>query len=142
MSSSRDDSELRRDPAATDDAPSSAAPRRPPRVWLAELEPALASLLAEWLGEAGMQVLSGPAPDADLLVVGVPFPRQGMPPALRSLVARCPSAPVLALSGTLLGSVDSRGATARALGVSSLLATPVGREAWLAEVNRLLGRTP
>jgi hypothetical protein len=135
MSSSRDDSELRRD------APAAAA-RGVPRVWLAELEPALASLLAEWLGEAGMQVLSGPAPDADLLVVGVPFPRQGMPSALRSLVARCPSAPVLAMSGTLLGSVDSRGATARALGVSSLLATPVGREAWLAEVNRLLGRTP
>jgi CheY-like chemotaxis protein len=110
-----------------------------PVVLLAGIEPALAALLAEWLAEAGIRALAAGRPEqVHLVVVDIPFPRQGAPTLLQGLATAWPHAPVLALSATFFASVAARGAVARELGVASVMAKPVNREAWLAEVKRLL----
>jgi hypothetical protein len=113
-------------------------------VWLIGMEPELSSLLAEWLHEAGLRAamahVSEPPVPADLIVVDIPFPRRGLPPQVRAVARACPDTPLLALSSTLLAGVDPHGLVARHLGVHAVLATPVERETWLAEVARLLER--
>jgi DNA-binding response OmpR family regulator len=122
---------------------------RPPVVWLAEIEPELAALLAEWLAEVGIVALgAGGSAEGelawpqrvDLVVVDIPFPRLGAPAQLQGLTLAWPHAPVLALSGTFFANVAARGAVARELGVAGVMAKPVSRDAWLTEVRRLLER--
>ncbi len=120
-------------------------PMAPAVVRLFDLEPALAALLVEWLAESGLPARVEIADDADtmsrppdLLVVDIPFPRQGAPERLRALAAAWPGVPVLALSPTFFAGVAARGAVARQLGVAAVLASPLAREGWLAAVGRLL----
>ena len=139
--------------SSPDDDPdsSSAACAAPPGVGraavvlLIDLEPALAALLGEWLAGTGVQTRALRAADVpglnaavDLIVVDIPFPRQGASPALQQLARARPGTPILALSSTFFTGVAAGGEVARQLGVAAVLAAPVGREAWLAAVARLL----
>lgn len=111
-----------------------------PTILVLDADPALFGLLREWLAELG-QVAAGGADataDCDLVVVDVPFPRQGEATPLRRLVAARPGTPVLALSPTFFAGIDAHGALARSLGVAGVLPTPVRREALVAAVRRLL----
>jgi CheY-like chemotaxis protein len=143
MSPPADDSPARSDP----DPAASAAARPPPRVLLVDLEPALAGLLAEWLHQAGIEARAARGASADalpsraeLLVIDIPYPRQGPPPRLQALALAWPGTPILALSATFLAGVAARGEVARQLGVAAVLATPLSRADWLAAVRRLLER--
>ena len=119
-----------------------------PSVLLVDIEPALAGLLAEWLHQDGIHACAarGPLADAlpgcaELLVIDIPFPRQGASPRLQALALAWPGTPILALSSTFFAGVAARGEVARSLGVAAVLATPVSRDDWLAAVRRLLERS-
>jgi DNA-binding response OmpR family regulator len=130
-----------------DTAPASPAPPSSPRarVLLRGADPALATLLAEWLGDIADLVLepqppTAAPPRADLHILDVPFPRRAdLPSGLRE--ARGRGVPVLMLSPTFLGAIDCHGPVAAALGVDGVLPKPVARDALLAAVRRLLARS-
>lgn len=115
-------------------------PSRPWRIRVADADPALLGLLAEWLADDADVAAFDPSDPAtvDLLLVDVPFPRQAAPDALRRMIDARPGVPVLALSPTFFGGVASRGAAARQLGVAAVLAQPVARDALIAAVRELL----
>jgi DNA-binding NarL/FixJ family response regulator len=111
-----------------------------PTILVLDADPALLGLLREWLAELG-QVAAGRGDarvDCDLVVVDVPYPRQGESNPLRGLAAAHPGTPVLALSPTFFAGIDAHGAVARSLGVAGVLPKPVAREALVAAVRRLL----
>lgn len=116
---------------------------RSPRVLVVDTDPALAALISEWLTAAGCEVFVGTADDPvnggafDLILVDVPFPRQGSPGSLCRVMDAHPLTPVVALSSTFFAGVDGSGTVARALGVSSVLPMPVDRDALIAVVRRL-----
>jgi CheY-like chemotaxis protein len=115
-----------------------------PKILVMDADPALLGLLDEWMADLA-EVTSGRSEsaeggDCDLLVVDVAFPRQGESNPLRRLAGRYPHTPVLALSSTFFHGIDAHGAVARSLGVAGVLPKPVGREALLAAVRRLLSR--
>lgn len=117
-----------------------------PRILVVNADPALLGLLGEWLAELGHVaprrgdgVAAGEA-DCDLLVVDVPFPRQGESTPLRRLADAHPGTPVLALSSTFFTGIETHGAVARSLGVAGVLPKPVAREALVAAVRHLLPR--
>jgi CheY-like chemotaxis protein len=119
--------------------------REAARVLLVDIEPALAGLLAEWLQQAGIGVQAARGAEAnalpcqtDLLVIDIPFPRQGPTPRLQALALAWPATPILALSATFFAGVAAAGQVAQRLGVAAVLATPVARADWLATVQRLL----
>ncbi len=115
-----------------------------PTVLLLDTDPALRGLVSEWLADGGYQVHHDePRPDAggtppDLIVVDVPFPRQGGSDRLRRLADHHPGTPVLALSPTFLSGAGRHGAVARELGVAGVLPKPLTRDALLVAVTRLL----
>lgn len=74
----------------------------------------------------------------DLVIVDVPFPRQGGLDLLRRVGNEHPNTPILALSPTFFGSIACAGAVARALGVASVLPKPVSREALISAARNLL----
>jgi CheY-like chemotaxis protein len=101
-------------------------------------------LLREWLADAGWRVVVDLALDAlpatayALVLVDVPFPRQGRStPALARLAADHAGTPVLALSATFHSSVERSGAVAQALGVAGVLPKPIRRETLVAAVRHL-----
>ena len=120
------------------------APRRA-RALLVDVDPALATLVAEWLDAIGVDS-AVPARtgfdgcDADVVIVDVPYPRQEGARRLRELNAALPAPPILALWPTFFAGVAASGSVARELGVAGVLATPVRREALVAAVQRLLER--
>ncbi len=128
------------------DSPAGGGPARPPPcVLLVDLEPALATLLAEWLQQDGVAACvarglrtEGLPRRPELLVTDIAFPRQGPTPRLQALGLAWPGTPILALSPTVFAGRTAGGETARRLGVAALLATPLAREDWLAAVRRLL----
>lgn len=137
MSASRADPALAAAAAAS--LPEADAARR--SVLLADLEPALQALLQTWLGEIGLRgaPADAVAPVAPaLLLIGLPYPRQGSTARLRELARAWPGVPVIALSPTLLAGVAARGDVARQLGVQAVLATPVARDALLGAVRAVL----
>lgn len=108
---------------------------------LADIEPAFEELIAQWLRDAGLHVLAEAPPPplrVDLLLVDLPFPRQGASPRLQQLADAHPGTPVLALSPTLFAGVAPRGDVARALGVAAVLPIPVTRDGLLAAVRGVL----
>lgn len=113
-----------------------------PTVLLLDTDPALRGLVSEWLLDGGYHVRHDePAPGPtrpDLIVVDVPFPRQGGSDRLRRLADRHPGTPVLALSPTFLSGAGRHGAVARELGVAGVLPKPLTRDALLVAVTRLL----
>lgn len=133
-------------PSAPAAARSAAAPEQRPHVLVVEADCSLFGLLEEWLGAEGCTVAyecacHQPGPErVDLVVVDVPFPRQGGLELLQRVSSKYPQAPVIALSPTFFASVECAGAVARALGVASVLPKPLAREALAAAVRRLLQR--
>ena len=114
------------------------------RVLVVDADSALFGLIEEWLGAAGHRVTSHNAGDGsararvDLIVVDIPFPRQGGLDLLRRVAAEHPGTPIVALSSTFFAGVGSHGAVARTLGVAAVLPKPVKREALIAAVGELL----
>lgn len=117
-------------------------PPRPPRVLLIDVEPAVAALLAEWLGALGCSVETGTGvatPERfDLAIVDVPFPRSGGVDLIRRLAAGHPTTPILALSPCFFGGIECTGALAHALGVACVLPQPGTHEALINAVRRLI----
>jgi len=120
------------------------AESQPPRVLVVDADPALLALLDEWLADHGCSVVherdagDSTQDDYDLVVVDVPFPRQGGSDVLRRVAKGNPGAPVLALSSSFFAGIDASGTIARTLGVAGVLAKPVTRDALIAAVDRLL----
>jgi two-component system phosphate regulon response regulator OmpR len=109
-----------------------------------DADAALLGLLEEWLGNHGHSVVQERADVGlererfDLVVVDVPFPRQGGLTVLRRIQNEHPRTPILALSSTFFAGVERNGAIARTLGVASVLPMPVTRETLIATVRKLL----
>lgn len=117
-----------------------------PRVHVVDADRTLVALIDEWLSEAGC-IVSGDGPEAagagdfDLVVVDVPYPRQGGREQLQDLSRLFPGRPILALSSNFFPGIDCHGPIAREIGATCVLAKPFAREALIHAVNRLLGRT-
>jgi CheY-like chemotaxis protein len=117
------------------------AERAPRRVLLCDIEPAMAALFAEWLGADGLQAdadASRPEPPAALILIELPFPRQGGALRLRELARTWPGVPLVVLSPTLLPGVAPQGEVARTLGAAAVLPAPVSRAALRAAVAQVL----
>ena len=113
------------------------------RVLVADADCALYGLLEEWLAGEGFELSGACAPDEpardgyDLIVVDVPFPREGVE-MLRRLGREHPGTPIVALSAAFFPSVEASGALARELGVAAVLPKPVTREALISAASRVL----
>jgi DNA-binding response OmpR family regulator len=112
----------------------------PVRILVVDADCALYGLLEEWFAASGWQLVGACAPDesderCDLIVVDVPFPREGND-VLKDLAGDFPGTPVIALSATFLPGASA--GLARELGVANVLAKPVTREAMLAAVREAL----
>lgn len=111
------------------------------RALVLDADDALAELLAEWLGERGCAVeRDARAGRFDFIVADVPDLRAGGARTLRPLAEAHPGTPILALSSSFLAGVEADGTVARWLGVASVLAKPVSRDALLGAIERLLAR--
>ena len=116
-------------------------------VLIVDTDPALRGLLEEWLGECDCALSyacrdeaaqAPPAGRFELLVVDIPYPRQGGLELLQRLASEHPGTPIVVLSPTFFGSVGCAGALARTLGVARVLPKPLSREALLAAARELL----
>jgi CheY-like chemotaxis protein len=106
------------------------------KVLLVEADPALRGLVEEWLSDADWRVVED---HPDVVLVDLPAPREQGPSAIRRVSNAHPHAPVVALSSSFFDGIESNGAIARALGVSSVLPKPLTRDALLAALRRALG---
>lgn len=91
----------------------------------------MASLLAEWLATIGMSAdtdAERTEPPAALILIDLPFPRQGGRERLTRLSDTWSGVPVVALSSTLLPHVPPRGEVANALGAAAVLPSPLSRD--------------
>jgi len=101
-------------------------------------------LLGQWLATLGCSVVPEPAaggeppPDADLVIVDVPFPRQGGVDLVRRIAAQHPTTPILALSTNFFSGIECCGPVARTLGVDCVLPKPATREALATAVRLVL----
>jgi len=116
------------------------------RVFVVDADTALIGLLDEWLAGEDCVVVDertdgGAAKERyDLVIVDVPFPREGGADLLRRIARDHPATPVLALSSAFFGGIGCRGPIARALGVTCVLPKPASREALTRVVRELLSR--
>src|SRR5262245_34957414 len=108
------------------------------RIKVVDGDPALRELIDEWLAEQGYSVVQD---RPDLVVVDLPFSRDRGLQLLWSVAQAHAGVPMIALSSTLLSGCESCGAVARQLGVATVLAKPLTREALLAAVGRALTPT-
>lgn len=115
-----------------------------PRVLVIEADASLRELLGEWLAECGCAPQLVPSPGLaagsrfDLVVVDVPFPRQGGCGLLRQVTREQPDTPVMVLSPTFFGSVACAGALAQAMRVSRVLPKPLTRDTLVGAVRQIL----
>lgn len=79
-----------------------------------------------------------PAPAVDLVVVDLPFPRQGGVDLIKRINSRHPATPILALSSSFFSRIECCGPVARDLGVDCVLPKPATREAIAAAIRRVL----
>src|ERR1043166_2195000 len=97
---------------------------RSSRVIAVDVDSALFGLLEEWLAAAGYGVTLEQSGDEavtgqpDVLLVDIPFPRQGGMDSLRRVASRYPATPILVLSSTFFAGIDGNGAVGRKLGVA------------------------
>jgi CheY-like chemotaxis protein len=137
--------------STTDPAPpaveaGAAAAPHAPRVAVLNAEGPLIGLLQSWLGAEGCSVIAdevdrpGPAASVDLVIVDLPFPRQGGVDFVRHIAGRHPGVPILAMSSTFFARIECCGPVAQALGVDSVVPQPASREALVQAVQRLLKR--
>ena len=115
----------------------------PARILVVDDDPALIGLLEEWLAEHACVVASARSDHAarepfDLVLVDVPFPRQGGLALLQRIAGEHPGVPMLALSSTFFAGVECSGEVAHSLGVASVLPKPLAREALVSAVRKLL----
>lgn len=101
-------------------------------------------LLEQWLQGLGCEVLPAstedqtPAPAVDLVIVDLPFPRQGGVDLVKRINSRHPATPIVALSSNFFPRIECCGPVARDLGVDCVLPKPATREALAAAVRRVL----
>jgi CheY-like chemotaxis protein len=101
-------------------------------------------LLEEWLRGMGCEVVTLPpdagaaAPAVDLVIVDLPFPRQGGVDLVKRITSRHPATPILALSSNFFSRIECCGPVARDLGVDCVLPKPATREAIAAAIRRVL----
>jgi CheY-like chemotaxis protein len=100
-------------------------------------------LLEQWLQGIGCDVVADPgadadAPPVDLVIVDLPFPRQGGVDLVKRITSRHPATPIVALSSNFFSRIECCGPVARALGVDCVLPKPATREAIAAAVRRVL----
>ena len=101
-------------------------------------------LLEQWLQDLGCKVVppssdgNAPAPSVDLVIVDLPFPRQGGVDSVKRITSRHPATPILALSSNFFSRIECCGPLARDLGVDCVLPKPATREAIAAAVRRVL----
>src|SRR5690348_11193239 len=111
------------------------------RVLALNTDESILALLAEWLSGRGYEVMVDCGEAAcdgfDLIVVDVPFPRQGGQEMVKRVAAAYPGSPILAISSNFFPDVKSDGAVARALGVASVLPKPLTRDLLTAAVDQL-----
>src|SRR5512138_1380715 len=118
-----------------DDGPrKTAAPMR--RVRLVDADSAWRGLLEQWLQAMNCTVApesdGETPPEVDLVIVDVPFPRQGGVDLVRRIATQHPATPILALSTNFFSGIECNGPVARALGVDCVLPKPATREALAA----------
>ena len=105
-------------------------------------DPAWRGLLEQWLQGLGCDVVSaqgdGSAPAVDLVIVDLPFPRQGGVDLVKRITSRHPATPIVALSSNFFSRIECCGPVARNLGVDCVLPKPATREAIAAAVRRVL----
>lgn len=110
-------------------------------VLVVDADPALFPLLQEWLAECDCIAVQGGEHNEDrfdLVIVDIPFPRQGGAESVARLAREHPDARILALSSCFFSGVACRGAVARTLGVASVLPKPVARDALISAVRALI----
>ena len=99
-------------------------------------------LLEQWLQGLGCEVVADSgvdaAPPVDLVIVDLPFPRQGGVDLVKHITRRHPATPIVALSSNFFSRIECCGPVARNLGVDCVLPKPVTREAIAAAVRRVL----
>ncbi len=125
------------------------APRDGDRsVLLVAADRGLLGLLTAWLTADGFAVVQAgdPAPVAarrvDLVIVDVPFPRQGGVDFIKPVATQHVGVPILAMSSTFFSGVECHGPLARRLGVACVLPNPVPREVLIGAVRRVLRNAP
>ncbi len=111
---------------------------RTPRIAVVDADPVLYGLLEQWLAEHGWSVRRELSAPVDLVIVDVPFPRDGRAGVLKRLAAEMPGVPVLALSSNFFAGIEANGAVARSLGVAATLPKPLSQGLLLATVGKLL----
>jgi CheY-like chemotaxis protein len=115
-----------------------------PRVLVIDADPALIELLDEWVCAMGCTVEHAAGGDTagrfQLVIVDVPYPRQGGVDLVARVAAQHPKTPILALSSTFCAGIECHGAVARALGVACVLPKPATREALTNAARTLLPR--
>lgn len=116
----------------------------PFRVCVIDADDAWRTLLEQWLQGLGCEVVpepidtSAPAPAVNLVIVDLPFPRQGGVDLVKRINSRHPATPILALSSNFFSRIECCGPVARDLGVDCVLPKPATREAIAAAVRRVL----
>jgi CheY-like chemotaxis protein len=101
-------------------------------------------LLEQWLQGLGCEVVvdadadAAALPPVDLVIVDLPFPRQGGVDSVKRISSRHPGTPIVALSTNFFSRIECCGPVARALGVDCVLPKPATREAIAAAVRRVL----
>lgn len=126
------------------DAPRRAKDGAAPRVCVVDADSAWRALLEEWLHHMGCVVVpDDDAPDraaqpVDLVIVDVPFPRQGGVDLVKRVASRHPARAIVALSSNFFSRVECCGPVAQALGVNCVLAKPATQEAIAAAIRRAL----
>ena len=125
----------------------SAAPRGAPalrRVRLVDTDATWRDLIGQWLATLDCTVVPEPLtgdehpPEADLVIIDVPFPRQGGVDLARRIASQHPATPILALSTNFFSSIECCGPVARTLGVDCVLPKPATREALATAVRLVL----
>ena len=106
------------------------------RVLLVEADPALRGLVEEWLSDDDWTMVEE---HPDVVLVDLPAPREQGPSVIRRISNAHPNAPVVALSSSFFDGIESNGAIARSLGVTSVLPKPLTRDALLAALRHALG---
>jgi DNA-binding response OmpR family regulator len=101
-------------------------------------------LLEQWLQALGFEVVddagddAAAAPQVDLVIVDLPFPRHGGVDLVKRITRRHPATPIVALSSNFFSRIECCGPLARDLGVDCVLPKPATREAIAAAVRRVL----
>lgn len=115
------------------------------RILVVDADAALFGLLEEWLGAC--ECVLAPAESRaggversryDVVIVDVPFPRQGGAEVLRRVAREVPGTPIIALSSSFFAGIEQSGAVARSLGVDAVLPKPLKPEALHDAVDRIV----